>query len=172
MSGLLLVSLLIVAVGLVGTVTPGLPGMPLVLAGIALFTLGSGFGVVGPLEFAGLVLLGLLGMGLNLLGNLVGARKLGASRIGMLGAVVGLLIGLFTLGPFGIVLGPLAGAVVAELLAGRELHAALRSGFGVLIGYLLGSLAEVLIALVMAGWFVWRTWGVLSGGSLPGGNAL
>jgi uncharacterized protein YqgC (DUF456 family) len=111
-------------------------------------------------------------MGHNLLGNLFGARTLGASRIGMLGAVVGLVIGLFTLGPFGIVLGPLLGAVVAEMLAGRELNAALRSGFGVLIGYVLGSLAEVLIALAMTGWFIWRTWGVLTGGSLPGGSSV
>lgn len=172
MSGLLLLSLLIIAVGLIGTVTPGLPGMPLVLAGIGLFAIGSGLEVIGPLELGGFVLLGLVGMGLNLLGNLFGARKLGASRVGMLGAIVGLVIGLLTLGPFGIVLGPLVGAVVAELLTGRELNAALRSGFGVLIGYVLGSLAEILIALAMTGWFVWRTWGVLTGGTLPGGSTV
>ena len=169
MQGLLLVSLLIMAVGLVGTVTPGLPGMPLILAGIALFAFGSGFAVVGPLQFAGLVVLALIGIGLNLLGNLLGARKFGASRAGMLGATIGLVIGFFAFPPFGIVVGPLIGAVAAELIKGREMNEALRSGVGVVIGYLFGSLAEVLIALVMIGWFVWSTWGVLTGGEPPRG---
>ena len=172
MTELLLVSLLIVLVGLVGTVVPGLPGMPLVLGGIALFAIGSGFAVIGPLQLAAFVVLGLAGIGLNLLGNLIGARKFGASRVGMLGALVGLVIGILTLGPFGIVLGPLLGAVAAVLLQGRAANDALRSGVGVLIGYIFGSLAEVLIALVMAGWFVWSTWGVLTGGPPPRGGVI
>ena len=168
----LLVSLLIMAVGLVGTVVPGLPGMPLILGGIALFTFASGFSVVSVPQFIGLMVLGAIGIGLNLLGNLIGARRFGASRIGLLGAVVGLVIGLFTLGPFGIVVGPLLGAVAAELMQGRATHEALRSGIGVLIGYIFGSLAEVLIALIMVGWFVWSTWGVLTGGTPPPGGFL
>jgi uncharacterized protein YqgC (DUF456 family) len=172
MTELLPVSLLIMLVGLVGTVVPGLPGMILIMGGIALFTFGSGFSVVGVLQFAALMVLGLIGMGLNFLGNLIGAQKFGASRIGLLGAVVGLVIGLFTLGPFGIVIGPLIGAVAAELLKGRATRDAVRSGFGVLIGYIFGSLAEVLIALVMIGWFVWSTWGVLTGSPPPRGGVL
>ena len=162
---LLLISLLIMVVGLIGTVVPGLPGMPLILGGIALYSLGSGFSVIGVPQFLGLLVLGAIGIGLNFLGNLIGARKFGASRIGLLGAFVGLVIGLFALGPFGIVFGPLLGAVAAELLQGRAAHEALRSGFGVLIGYVVGSLAEVLIALIMVGWFVWSTWPVLTGGA-------
>ena len=160
---LLVVALIIIAVGLVGTVLPGLPGMPLVLAGIALFTICSEFRVIGPLQFAAFVLLGLLSMGLTVIGNLIGARKFGASRWGLLGAIVGLLLGLLLFGPFGFVIGPLLGAVAFELLKGRELNAALRSGAGVLVGYLFGTLAEVIIALGMTAWFVWSTWGVLTG---------
>jgi uncharacterized protein YqgC (DUF456 family) len=169
MTELLLISLVIALVGLVGTVVPGLPGMPLVMGGIALYAIGSGFSVIGVPQFILLMLLGLLGMGLNLLGQIVGAQRFGASRIGLLGAIVGLVIGLFTLGPFGIVLGPLIGAVVAELLKGRAAREAFRSGIGVVVGYICGSVAEVLIALMMIGWFLWSTWGVLTGGPPPRG---
>jgi uncharacterized protein YqgC (DUF456 family) len=169
---LLIVSLLVVAVGLIGTVTPGLPGMPLVLGGVALFAIGSGFGVVGPLQLAAMVVLGLIGLGLNYLGNLLGARKFGASRMGMIGAIVGLIPGLLLLGPFGVVVGPMIGAVVFEMLAGRQLNAALRSGVGVLVGYILGSLAEVLLALIIAGWFVWTTHTILTRAALPGGGSI
>ena len=83
---LLAVALVVIAVGLVGTVVPHLPGMPLVLAGIALFTIGTGFRIIGLGQFVVLVLLGIFGMGLNLLGDLFGARAFGASRWGIFSA--------------------------------------------------------------------------------------
>jgi uncharacterized protein len=159
-------AVIVIAVGLVGTVVPGLPGMPRVLGGIALFAIGTSFSVVGYLQFGLLMLLGLFAMGLNLLGNVIGARKFGASRLGLLGAFIGLIPGLLLLGPFGVVIGPLAGAVVAELIGGRELKASLRSGAGVVVGYLFGSLAEVVIALVMVGWFLASTFGPVIGRGL------
>ncbi len=162
-SALLAIALVVIAVGLVGTVVPHLPGMPLVLAGIALFSIGTGFRIIGLLQFVVFVLLGIFGMGLNLLGDLFGARAFGASRWGMLGAVIGLVLGLVLAGPFGIVIGPLIGAVGFELARGREMSSALRSGVGVLVGYVLGALAEVVIALAMTGWFIWSAWGLVVG---------
>src|SRR5687767_14418125 len=139
-----ILALVLITVGLVGTVVPALPGMPLVLGGIALYTIGSGFGVIGGFEFALFVVVGVLGMGLDFLGNLIGAKRFGASRLGMLGAIVGLVLGLITLGPVGILVGPLVGAIGFELAQGRQARDALRSGFGVVVGYLFGSLAEAL----------------------------
>jgi uncharacterized protein YqgC (DUF456 family) len=167
---LLVVSLVIVGIGLIGTVVPGLPGMPLVLGGVALFTLGTGFAVIGPLQFAAMVALGLVGIALNLFGNLVGARTFGASRAGLVGALAGLAVGLVLLGPFGIVIGPLVGAVAAELLRGRATEEALKSGLGVLVGYFFGALAEALIALIVVGWFLWSTRAVLFGPTGPLGG--
>jgi uncharacterized protein YqgC (DUF456 family) len=159
-----LVSLIVIAIGIVGTVVPGLPGMPLLLGGIALFSLGTELRIIGPFQFGLFIALGLLGLALNYVGHLLGARKFGASRMGLLGAVLGLIPGLLLAGPFGLIIGPLAGAVAFELMRGRELAEALRSGFGVLVGYLFGALAEVVIALGMAAWFVWSTWGTVTAG--------
>lgn len=166
--GLWIVALIIMAIGLLGTITPGLPGMPLILAGIVLFAFGTELRVLGLGQLVAFLLLGALGMGLNLLGSLLGARRFGISRFGMLGAIAGLVVGLLLAGPFGLVIGPLVGATAFEMMKGRELQAALRSGIGVLVGYVFGALAEVVIALAMTGWFIWSTWGAVMTSSPPG----
>jgi uncharacterized protein YqgC (DUF456 family) len=159
MLGLWLAAIALMLIGLIGTIVPGIPGLPLVLAGGVLFAVGSDFAVVGPWQLAGFVALALLGIGLSFVGNLLGARAFGASIYGVIGALVGLFVGFFLAGPFGLLIGPLLGAVLAELARGRELRVALRSGVGALLGYVFGTLAELAIALVLLAWFAWTTWG-------------
>lgn len=159
-----LLALVLIAAGLLGTVAPGLPGLPLVLGGVALFALGTGFAVITPWQLALFVLFGLVGLGLSALGTLFGARRFGTSRTALVGALVGLLVGLVLLGPVGLVVGALIGAVTIELARVRRVGPAIRSGLGVLLGYLLGTVAEVVAALGLAAWFVWLTFGPLMHG--------
>lgn len=149
MDPLLLVVLLVMVVGLIGTVVPGIPGIPLVFGGAVLYAVATDFGVVGLGHLAVYGLLTLLALGLGLAANLLGARALGASRWGILGAVVGLVIGLLVGGPVGLLLGPLAGAVVLEGLSGRPLRQAMRAGVGTVVGFLLGSATELAFSLVI-----------------------
>jgi len=82
-----------------------------------------------------------------------GTRKWGGSRAGTIGAVIGLLVGLFFL-PFGIMVGPFTGAVVGELLSGRNADAAFRSGFGSFIGFLFGTCLKVTLCLLFTFYFI------------------
>jgi len=41
--------------------------------------------------------------------------------------------------PLGIIIGPFAGAVIGELTHSEDMRRALRSGFGSLLGFLLGT---------------------------------
>ena len=68
MTGLWLIAIGLMLVGLIGTVLPGIPGLPLVVAGGVLFAVGSGFDVIGPWQLGGFVGLGLLGMALSFVG--------------------------------------------------------------------------------------------------------
>ena len=150
----LLVALLLMAVGLVGTVVPVLPGILLVFLGALVYAFGSGFTVIGV---GHLVLFGALtGLALLLDGaaNLLGARAFGASRWGIIGALLGVIVGLVLGGPFGLILGPIVGAVALEALSGQPLRQALRSGVGSAVGYVLGTAAEVALALVIVIVFV------------------
>ena len=146
---LLLLALGLMAVGLVGTVVPVLPGIPLVFAGVLVYAVATGFAVVGVGHLVLYGALTALAMALDLAANLLGARAFGASRWGVIGAAVGMVVGLLVGGPIGLLLGPLAGAVALEALSGRPLRRALSSGVGALLGFIFGTVVELALALVI-----------------------
>lgn len=82
-----------------------------------------------------------------------GTRKWGGSRAGTTGAILGLLIGLF-FAPVGIIIGPFTGAVVCELIAGRETKAALRSGLGSLMGWIMGAVMKLTVCTVFTYFYI------------------
>jgi uncharacterized protein YqgC (DUF456 family) len=151
------VGLLFVA-GLVGSIVPWMPGPPFVLAGAVLWALATDFQTLGWGRLAVLAALTGLSVVLEFVTAAVGARRYGASRWGMAGAILGALVGVF-FGPVGLVVGCIAGAVVAELLRGSALAASLRSGVGALLGLITGLLADLVVCVTMIGLFlvwVWR----------------
>lgn len=143
--------------GLFGSLVPipWLPGLPLVFAGVWLYGWATGFAHYGAwflLLQAGLVVLGFV---LDYVASAVGAKKFGGSRAGAWGAFAGGLLGLFFM-PIGLIIGPFAGAVVGELIAGNDLNNAVRSGWGALAGMCGGVVAKVIIAFIMIGLFLWQ----------------
>ncbi len=134
---------------LVGIFLPVLPGVPLAAVGALLAAWLTGFeslGLTPLLVVAGLTVLALL---VDYVAGLIGARRFGASRAGLWGSVVGALLGLFLLPPFGFLIGALAGAVGAELLTGRAPREALRAGFGVFVGTLGGMVTQTFIVVAI-----------------------
>jgi uncharacterized protein YqgC (DUF456 family) len=67
----------------------------------------------------------------------------------VVGAALGVVVGLLVGGPIGLLLGPLVGAVALEALSGQPLRRALRSGVGALVGFIFGTAAELALALVI-----------------------
>lgn len=141
--------------GLVGTIIPALPGAPLVAAGMIAYGLIAGFDAM-PLMFwlAQFTLLALTFV-IDYVAQIIGTKKFGGSKAGAWGAILGGLLGLFVLGPLGIIAGPLLGAAAGELLVGRGLPDALRSGLGSLVGFLGGTVAKLTVEAAMIGWFLW-----------------
>jgi uncharacterized protein YqgC (DUF456 family) len=81
-----------------------------------------------------------------------GTKKWGGSRAGAIGSAIGLLLGLF-FSPVGIIIGPFAGAVVGELITGRNTNVALRAGFGSFIGFLFGTIMQFAVCMVFTYYF-------------------
>ena len=150
----LILALVLMAVGLVGTVVPSLPGIILVFGGTLVYALATNFQRVGIGDLALFGALTLLALALGFVAHALGARAFGATRWGILGAVVGLFVGVLVAGPLGLLLGPLLGAIALEVASGRPLRQAWRSGVGALLGFLLGTLAELTLALVIVISFV------------------
>lgn len=152
--GTLLVGL-VMLVGLVGVVLPGLPGTALVLAagiGWATLVVGSGgtrwvvLAVMGALFVLGLVLK------YALPGRQLGGRL--PRRTLLLGAA-GAVLGFFLLPVLGLLVGGVLGVYVAESQRAGSQAEARRSTVAVVKAVGLGVLAELTAAVLMVGtWIV------------------
>jgi hypothetical protein len=145
-------AVLLVALGCAGLILPGLPGAPLVFAGLFVAAWAEGFAYVGWPWLLLLALIAALTFAVDFAATALGAKKFGASPRAVLGAVLGGLVGLF-FGPLGLVLGPFLGAVLAELSLRKDLETAQRAGLGATLGFLLGGVAKLALACLMIGIF-------------------
>ena len=147
------VGILFVLLGIAGLVLPALPGPPLLFVGFLLAAWADNFVYVGIKTIIILGALTLLTYGVDLWATMFGARRFGASKRAVIGALVGLVVGFF-LGFPGILFGPFIGAVIGELLFRRDLQAAARAGFGATVGLALGAALKLALAFSMIGIFL------------------
>ena len=148
---------LVVVGGLVGTIVPALPGVPLVFAGLLLAAWTGDFVQVSWTTIGTLGALTALAWLIDFLAAAMGAKRLGASQRAFWGAAFGAVVGMF-FGIPGIILGPFVGAVVAEISAGRSVNEASRAGYGAWIGVVIGTAAKLAIAFLMVGIFIFSQW--------------
>jgi uncharacterized protein len=148
----LILALLVMLVGVAGSILPGLPSTPFVIAAAVGHKLY--FGPTGPAWWVFAILAGLtaLSLVLDYLASVYGAKRLGATRGGAIGAVVGGLVGLF-FGVPGILLGPFIGAVAFEMAGGRDWKASGRAGVGATLGLLAGAVGKLACCIAMMGLF-------------------
>ncbi|MEO8306301.1 MAG: DUF456 family protein [Betaproteobacteria bacterium] len=146
-------AIVLIVVGLAGTVLPALPGVTLVFAGMALAAWIDDFARI-PVWLV--VLLGVLtaiAWVVDYAAAAMGAKRAGASRLAIVGALVGTLAGIVS-GLWGLLFLPLVGAAIGEYAAQRDLLRAGKVGVSTWIGLLLGTAAKVAIAFAMVGMFI------------------
>jgi uncharacterized protein YqgC (DUF456 family) len=145
---------ILMILGLAGCVLPFLPGPPLSFIGLFLLALTKHFSP--PLTptlviiMAGLTVLVIV---MDYIIPLLGAKRYGASKWGVWGSVIGMVVGIFW-SPFGMLIGAFIGAFVAELLAGKKHWEALRAGWGVVMGTLFATVLKLGVSGMMIYYFV------------------
>jgi uncharacterized protein YqgC (DUF456 family) len=146
----------------------GLAGNWVMLASMVVHTLIAEAGArtdIGVLALVILLVMALIGEGLEFLAGMLGAGKAGGSRRAILLAFVGSLVGAgfgFGLGNavvplaggvVGVLLlgsaGALAGAVLGETWKGRSLEESLEVGRGAFVGRLVGTLSKSFVGTAM-----------------------
>ncbi len=147
------VAVLLVVLGLVGTVLPALPGIPLIFGGVLLAAWAEHFQRIGPWTLAILAVLAVVGFVVDYVAASVSARRAGASRQGIIGAAVGTIAGVFT-GLWGLLFMPLVGAAIGEFLAHRDALRAGKVGVATWFGLLVGTAVKIAVAFTMIGVFV------------------
>jgi len=145
-------AVLLVGLGLVGLVLPGLPGAPLVLMGLVAAAWAENFTYVGLWTLLIITFLAGLTYAVDFWAAIFGAKKFGASKRAIIGALIGVVVGLF-LGFAGVIFGPFIGAVIGELSARRDLQQGIRAGIGATIGLVIGSALKIALAFAMVGIF-------------------
>lgn len=152
---LFFIAVLVALAGIVGCLLPVLPGPALSFVALLIVELAKN-GEAFSTTF--LVIMGAAAVLMTVLDYVVsmaGAKKYGASKFGLWGSVIGMLIGLVFFPPLGIFVGALLGAIAGEVVTGKKAKEALRVGWGVFIGNLTGivlKLAYCLTALAVCIW--------------------
>ncbi len=156
----LAVAMIVMLIGLAGSILPGLPSTPIVLlaaVGHRLYFKDTGPGNLVLVLLVGLLLLSLV---MDYLATMYGAKKMGATNRGVVGAMLGALIGLFFNLP-GLIVGPFIGAFAFELAGGRETRDAAKAGAGATLGLFAGALGKLACCVAMMSLFLmnvlWRS---------------
>ena len=152
----IVVGLLMVA-GLAGAVVPVLPGTPLIFAGALLHAFATDFQSLGFGRLAILALLAIVASVLEHLAGALGARKFGGGRGAVIGAIIGVVVGL-AWPPFGLLICPIAGAIIGELVRTRAIGPSVRTGIGTALGIIAGVAMHVALAAMMVALFLWWVW--------------
>lgn len=141
-------------IGLVGTVLPVIPGHLLIFIGAVV---NKWWMADQSVSWGGLVLMLLMvimAYVIDFLSGAVGTKWFGGSKWAIIGVLLGGLAGLF-FGLPGLIIGPLAGAFVFEMIfAKKRFGDATKATFGTAVGTTMGLLARLLIGGLMIGWFV------------------
>ena len=148
-----IIGVVLVIVGLVGTVLPALPGAMLIVAGLVVAAWADGFTKVGVWTLVAIGAIGAASYLVDFAAAALGARKFGASPRAMIGAGLGTLLGLF-LGLPGIIIGPFVGAVIGELTVHRDMAKVGKAGLAAWIGFVIGMAVKVGIAFLMIAIFL------------------
>ena len=148
------ITIVLFAVGLIGTIVPVLPGTTIILAAAIIHRVMVGAEKsIGWKTIVVLALLTLLSYVFDFLGGYFGAKYFGATKWGTFGAILGALVGLF-FGILGLFVGPVIGAIAGEFIAGKRMIDAGRAGWGSLLGNLGAMLGKLVIGLAMIAIFL------------------
>jgi hypothetical protein len=149
---LIAAAIILMLIGLVGAVVPGIAGPPFSFLGLLAVSFVEG--VNHPVEF--LAVMGVIAAVVFALDYLVpawGTKQLGGTKAGVRGSTIGLILGLlvtfvFPIGFIAMLLGPFVGAYIGEKSAGTEDHKAWKAAFGSFVGFLVGTGLKVIYACV------------------------
>jgi uncharacterized protein YqgC (DUF456 family) len=152
-TALWVLAVLLMVIGVAGTILPALPGIPLLFAGIVLAAWIDDFQRIGGWTIGVIAVLAAIGMAVDYVAAGAAAKRAGASRQGIIGAAIGTVAGIFT-GLWGLIFMPLVGAAIGEFIAQKDALRAGRIGVATWIGLLIGTAAKIAIVFTIVAVFL------------------
>ena len=143
-----------IIIGIIGCIIPGIAGPPFSFLALICLSIAKKW---EPFSVRFLIVMGVLTVVVQVLDYLlpaVGAKKFGATRYGFWGAIIGMLFGIIFVPPFGIIIGAFFGALIGEVIAGKKAYEALKAGWGVFVGVMVGILLKLIASGIMTFYFI------------------
>ena len=131
---LVILGLIVALIGFVGCILPVIPGPPVSYAALIILSLAKKW---EPFTITFLIIMGALMLAVSVVDYVfpaIGAKRYGASKAGVWFSIIGMLVGIFFIPPWGMFIGAFGGAIVGELLVGKGGKRALKAGWGVFVG--------------------------------------
>jgi len=135
---LIILGFLFALMGLIGCILPVIPGPPLSFFSLIILSYAKNwepFSVTFLIVIAGLTILATV---VDYVIPAIGAKKYGASKLGIWGSIIGMIFGLFIFPPWGMLIGAIIGALAGELAGGKKGKKALQASWGVFVGNIMG----------------------------------
>ena len=131
---LMIIGLILALAGMVGCILPILPGPLLSFCALILLSWIKNWQILSQTFLVVMGVVTVILMLLDYVAPALGAKKYGASKRGLWGSAIGMIIGIFFIPPWGMIVGAFIGALAGELASGKSGRKALRAGWGILIG--------------------------------------
>ncbi|GGW54967.1 hypothetical protein DFQ11_101410 [Winogradskyella epiphytica] len=150
---LVLLALVLMILGVLGSFLPVLPGPLTSWVGLLVLHLTEGVEMSQTFLIVTLIVAGVIYV-LDYIIPAIGTKKYGGSKAGMIGTTLGLIIGLLSPIPFGIIIGPFVGALIGEMMSRNDLDKALKAAFGSFLGFIASTFLKFIVAVVYLGFFI------------------
>ena len=147
---ILVVCLILVALGLLGSVIPGMPGTPLYLLAMLVARFFADV-QMSSLELFVIFILVAATFAVDFFLPMWTTRKFGGTKAGVYGSIIGLFVGFFAPIPASTIICMFLGAIIGEIIAGQKNEVAVKSGMGNLIGFIIATTVKFVLG-VYCGW--------------------
>lgn len=156
---LIILAILTALIGILGAILPALPGPPLSWASLLIVYFACP-GYISDTLLWTMLGLTILAQILDYLAPIWMAKVGGGSKAAITGSTVGLILGLFFM-PAGLIIGPLIGAFVGELISSNNMGLAIRMALLSFLSFLLSTGFKLVLCLMMMFYTIgacWRFW--------------
>ena len=153
---LIILGIILIILGLAGTIFPALPGLPFMFTGLLSLAWAHDFHYIGTWTLIAAAIITIIGVATDFVAGILGAKMTGASKKALWGAFIGGIIfiplgilGLPAGGILGIIFGPLIGAAIGEYMEEKDSYKAGKVSLGTFAGFIIGTVAKIGCALAI-----------------------
>ncbi|PYZ96407.1 hypothetical protein CR205_11830 [Alteribacter lacisalsi] len=140
----------------VGLIYPVIPGILMIWLGY--LTYHFVMDGLGMWTWLSLIVLTVFVFVADFIANYVFVTKTGGSKWGGRMAIIGIIVGVFVIPPFGIIVVPFILVVLTEYMQTKNARSAMKIGTGTVFAFLSSTVAKFIIQVIIIGIFFWDVW--------------